>query len=144
MHCLEKMAGKTTLMNILFGLYRAGGDFSGKSWRILHHRRKAIMAGVGMVQQHFSLVNKMTVLDNVILNLKGNAFVLNRAAARARLVELAEKYGLQVNPDALICELSVGEQQRVEILKALYRNVELLILDEPTGVLTPQETTQFF
>ena len=133
-------------MNILFGLYRAdsGEIFWKDQLANFTSPKEAIAAGVGMVQQHFSLVNKMTVLDNVILNLKGNAFVLNRAAARARLVELAEKYGLQVNPDALICELSVGEQQRVEILKALYRNVELLILDEPTGVLTPQETTQFF
>ena len=139
-------AGKTTLMNILFGLYRAdsGEIFWKDQLANFTSPKEAIAAGVGMVQQHFSLVNRMTVLDNVILNLKGNAFVLNRAAARARLVELAEKYGLQVNPDALICELSVGEQQRVEILKALYRNVELLILDEPTGVLTPQETTQFF
>lgn len=142
----ENGAGKTTLMNILFGLYRAdsGEIFWKDQLANFTSPKEAIAAGVGMVQQHFSLVNKMTVLDNVILNLKGNAFVLNRAAARARLVELAEKYGLQVNPDALICELSVGEQQRVEILKALYRNVELLILDEPTGVLTPQETTQFF
>ena len=122
----ENGAGKTTLMNILFGLYRAdsGEIFWKDQLANFTSPKEAIAAGVGMVQQHFSLVNKMTVLDNVILNLKGNAFVLNRAAARARLVELAEKYGLQVNPDALICELSVGEQQRVEILKALYRNVE--------------------
>ena len=94
-----------------------------------------------MVQQHFSLVNKMTVLDNIVLNLKDNSFFLDRAAAKKKLTDLAEKYGLYVNPDAVISDLSVGEQQRVEILKALYRNVELLILDEPTGVLTPQETT---
>ena len=142
----ENGAGKTTLMNILFGLYTAdSGEILWKDQPAnFTSPKEAIAAGVGMVQQHFSLVNKMTVLDNVILNLKGNAFILNRAAARKRLVELAEKYGLQVNPDAPIGELSVGEQQRVEILKALYRNVELLILDEPTGVLTPQETTQFF
>ena len=106
--------------------------------------REAIDAGIGMVQQHFSLVNKMTVLDNIVLNLKDNSFFLDRAAAKKKLTDLAEKYGLYVNPDAVISDLSVGEQQRVEILKALYRNVELLILDEPTGVLTPQETTQFF
>ena len=105
--------------------------------------KEAIEAGVGMVQQHFSLVNKMTVLDNIILNLKDNSFFLDRAAAKKKLTDLAEKYGLHVNPDALISDLS-GEQQRVEILKALYRDVELLILDEPTGVLTPQETTHFF
>ena len=88
-------------------------------------------------EQHFSLVNKMTVLDNIVLNLKDNSFFLDRAAAKKKLTDLAEKYGLYVNPDAVISDLSVGEQQRVEILKALYRNVELLILDEPTGVLTP-------
>ena len=77
------------------------------------------------------------------INLNDNSFFLDRAAAKKKLTDLAEKYGLYVNPDAVISDLSVGEQQRVEILKALYRNVELLILDEPTGVLTPQETTQF-
>ena len=92
----------------------------------------------------FPLVNKMTVLDNIVLNLKDNSFFLDRAAAKKKLTDLAEKYGLYVKPGAVISDLSVGEQQRVEILKALYRNVELLILDEPTGVLTPQETTQFF
>ena len=102
------------------------------------------MQALELAQQHFSLVNKMTVLDNIVLNLKDNSFFLDRAAAKKKLTDLAEKYGLYVNPDAVISDLSVGEQQRVEILKALYRNVELLILDEPTGVLTPQETTQFF
>ena len=97
--------------------------------------REAIDAGIGMVQQHFSLVNKMTVLDNIVLNLKDNSFFLDRAAAKKKLTDLAEKYGLYVNPDAVISDLSVGEQQRVEILKALYRNVELLILDEPTAGL---------
>ena len=142
----ENGAGKTTLVNIIFGLYSAdSGEILWKgSPAGFTSPKEAIAAGVGMVQQHFSLVNKMTVLENVILNLQGNALVLNKAEARKRLLELSEKYGLIVNPDALICDLSVGEQQRVEILKALYRNVELLILDEPTGVLTPQETTQFF
>ena len=97
-----------------------------------------------MVHQHFSLVNKMTVLDNVILGLRKQGFFLDRKGAKKKLGELAEKYGLSVDPEATISELSVGQQQRVEILKALYRNVELLILDEPTGVLTPQETEQFF
>jgi simple sugar transport system ATP-binding protein len=97
-----------------------------------------------MVQQHFSLVRKMTVLDNIILSLKGNGLILDRKGAEKRVRLLAEKYGLSVEPGALVGELSVGEQQRVEILKALYRDVELLILDEPTGVLTPQETAQFF
>lgn len=142
----ENGAGKTTLVNIIFGLYTAdSGEILWKGEKAdFSSPKEAISAGIGMVQQHFSLVNKMTVLDNIILNLQGNAFVLDRKAAKERLLELSEKYGLHVNPDALINELSVGEQQRVEILKALYRNVELLILDEPTGVLTPQETTQFF
>ena len=134
----ENGAGKTTLVNIIFGLYTADSGeilWKGKPADFASPK-EAIEAGVGMVQQHFSLVNKMTVLDNIILNLKGNSFFLDRAAARKKLTDLAEKYGLHVNPDALISDLSVGEQQRVEILKALYRNVELLILDEPTGVLT--------
>lgn len=142
----ENGAGKTTLVNIIFGLYTAdSGEILWKDKPAdFASPKEAIEAGIGMVQQHFSLVNKMTVLDNIILNLKGNSFFLDRAAARKKLTDLAEKYGLHVNPDALISDLSVGEQQRVEILKALYRNVELLILDEPTGVLTPQETTHFF
>ena len=130
----ENGAGKTTLVNIIFGLYTADSGeilWKGKPADFASPK-EAIEAGVGMVQQHFSLVNKMTVLDNIILNLKGNSFFLDRAAARKKLTDLAEKYGLHVNPDALISDLSVGEQQRVEILKALYRNVELLILDEPT------------
>lgn len=142
----ENGAGKTTLVNIIFGLYTAdSGEILWKDKPAdFASPREAIDAGIGMVQQHFSLVNKMTVLDNIVLNLKDNSFFLDRAAAKKKLTDLAEKYGLYVNPDAVISDLSVGEQQRVEILKALYRNVELLILDEPTGVLTPQETTQFF
>lgn len=142
----ENGAGKTTLVNILFGLYTAdSGEIHWKDKKAnFSSPKEAIAAGIGMVQQHFSLVNKMTVLDNVIMNLQSNSFLLNRSAARDRLRQLADKYGLSVNPDARIHELSVGEQQRVEILKALYRDVELLILDEPTGVLTPQETEHFF
>lgn len=142
----ENGAGKTTLMNILFGIYSAdSGQILWKGEPVRFASPKdAIAAGIGMVQQHFSLVRKMTVLDNIILNLRDNRFVLDRKQARQRVCVLAEKYGLTVDPDAQVGSLSVGEQQRVEILKALYRDVELLILDEPTGVLTPQETTQFF
>ena len=124
-------AGKTTLVNIIFGLYTAdSGEILWKDKPAdFASPREAIDAGIGMVQQHFSLVNKMTVLDNIVLNLKDNSFFLDRAAAKKKLTDLAEKYGLYVNPDAVISDLSVGEQQRVEILKALYRNVELLILD---------------
>ena len=142
----ENGAGKTTLMNILFGIYSAdSGQILWKGEPVRFASPKdAIAAGIGMVQQHFSLVRKMTVLDNIILNLRDNRFVLDRKQARQRVCALAEKYGLTVDPDAQVGSLSVGEQQRVEILKALYRDVELLILDEPTGVLTPQETAQFF
>ncbi len=142
----ENGAGKTTLMNILFGIYSAdSGQILWKGQPVRFASPKdAIAAGIGMVQQHFSLVRKMTVLDNIILNLRDNRFVLDRKQARQRVCALAEKYGLTVDPDAQVGNLSVGEQQRVEILKALYRDVELLILDEPTAVLTPQETAQFF
>lgn len=142
----ENGAGKTTLMNILFGIYSAdSGQILWKGEPVRFASPKdAIAAGIAMVQQHFSLVRKMTVLDNIILNLRDNRFVLDRKQARQRVCALAEKYGLTVDPDAQVGSLSVGEQQRVEILKALYRDVELLILDEPTGVLTPQETAQFF
>lgn len=142
----ENGAGKTTLVNILFGIYAPdSGSISWKGQPVsFSSPRDAIAAGIGMVQQHFSLVRRMTVLDNIILNLRDNRFILDRKSARARVVQLAEKYGLHVDPDAMVGDLSVGEQQRVEILKALYRDVELLILDEPTGVLTPQETAQFF
>lgn len=142
----ENGAGKTTLMNILFGIYSADeGEIVWKG-RPVHFSspKDAIAEGIGMVHQHFSLVNRMSVLDNVILGLKTGKLFLDRKAARQKLINLAQKYGLDVDPDARINTLSVGQQQRVEILKALYRNVELLILDEPTGVLTPSETEHFF
>ena len=142
----ENGAGKTTLMNILFGIYTAdSGEIYWKDKKVeFDSPREAIEQGIGMVHQHFSLVQKMTVLDNIILGLKQEGLFLSRMEARKSIVELAEKYGLLVRPDARIRDLSVGEQQRVEILKALYRNVDLLILDEPTGVLTPKETQDFF
>lgn len=142
----ENGAGKTTLMNILFGIYSADeGEIFWKGRQVHFHSPKdAIAEGIGMVHQHFSLVNKMTVLDNVILGLEKQGFILDRKNAKKRLEDLAERYGLQVDQDARIRDLTVGQQQRVEILKALYRNVELLILDEPTGVLTPRETEKFF
>ena len=142
----ENGAGKTTLMNILFGIYTAdSGEIYWKDKKVeFDSQREAIEQGIGMVHQHFSLVQKMTVLDNIILGLKQEGLFLSRMEARKSIVELAEKYGLLVRPDARIRDLSVGEQQRVEILKALYRNVDLLILDEPTGVLTPKETQDFF
>lgn len=142
----ENGAGKTTLMNILFGIYTADtGEIYWKDKKVRFVSPKdAIDQGIGMVHQHFSLVQKMTVLQNIILGLKQDGIFISKMEARARIVELADKYGLKVRPDARIRDLSVGEQQRVEILKALYRDVDLLILDEPTGVLTPKETQDFF
>ncbi|WP_395548874.1 MULTISPECIES: ABC transporter ATP-binding protein [unclassified Lacrimispora] len=142
----ENGAGKTTLMNILFGIYQSDGGeifYKGESVRF-KSPADAISHGIGMVHQHFSLVNRMTVLDNIILGSGGKKEVLDRKQASEEICSLAEKYGLFVKPDELVGSLSVGEQQRVEILKALYRKADLLILDEPTGVLTPQETENFF
>lgn len=141
----ENGAGKTTLMNILFGIYKAesGRVLWNGSEVCFHSPQEAIRAGIGMVHQHFSLVNAMTVLDNVLLGYEMPLFVPRRKM-RARLLELSARYGLKVDPDALVGELSIGEKQRVEILKALFRDIRLLILDEPTGVLTPQETAQLF
>lgn len=142
----ENGAGKTTLMNILFGIYKAdSGEIYWKDKKVeFESPRAAIEKGIGMVHQHFSLVQNMNVLDNIILGLKQDGLFFSRMEARKSIVELAKKYGLLVRPDARVRDLSVGEQQRVEILKALYRNVDLLILDEPTGVLTPKETQDFF
>lgn len=141
----ENGAGKTTLMNILFGIYKAESGRVVWDGREVRFRapEEAIAAGIGMVHQHFSLVNAMTVLDNVLLGYKMPLFV-PRKKLRARLVELSERYGLKVDPDATVSSLSIGEKQRVEILKALFRDIRLLILDEPTGVLTPNETAQLF
>lgn len=142
----ENGAGKTTLMNILFGIYQAdSGEICYKGEPVqFHSPGEAIDHGIGMVHQHFSLVKKMSVLDNIILGLEQKGAILDRAKAKVDILCLTKTYGLQVDPDAKIQDLSVGEQQRVEILKSLYRNVNLLILDEPTGVLTPQETENFF
>lgn len=142
----ENGAGKTTLMNILFGIYGADeGEIIWKGERVAFKSPKmAIAQGIGMVHQHFSLVQKLSVLDNMILGLTSEGFFLDRQKTKKRILELAEKYGLEVDPLAQISSLSVGQQQRVEILKALYQNAKLLILDEPTGVLTPKETEHFF
>ena len=142
----ENGAGKTTLMNILFGIYSADeGEIFWKGEKVHFSSPKAaIESGIGMVHQDFSLAQKLSVLDNIILGMDTGFRALDRKQAREKILNLAGKYGLKVNPDALINHLSVGQQQRVEILKALYRNVDLLILDEPTGVLTPSETEHFF
>ncbi len=132
----ENGAGKSTLMSILYGFYKADAGeilISGKPTAI-PDSQSAIRAGIGMVFQHFKLVQNFTVLENVILGAEEGA-MLNSSLAKARKVlkELADEYELDVDPDALIEDLSVGHQQRVEILKALYRQADILILDEPTG-----------
>jgi ABC-type uncharacterized transport system ATPase subunit len=144
----ENGAGKTTLMNILFGLYHADeGEIliDDKAVR-LHSPRDAIDAGIGMVHQHFMLIPVFTVTENVMLGVEEThaAGFLHRSEARRRVVEISARYGLSVNPDALVEDLSVGVQQRVEIIKALYRDADVLILDEPTAVLTPQESEDLF
>jgi simple sugar transport system ATP-binding protein len=143
----ENGAGKSTLMSILYGFYEAdSGDIfvSGDQVKI-DSSEAAIKAGIGMVHQHFMLVDTFTVLENIMLGAeKGPLLSESAALAASKLKELSENYGLHVNIDAITERLPVGEQQRVEILKALFRGARILILDEPTGVLTPQEADQLF
>jgi simple sugar transport system ATP-binding protein len=142
----ENGAGKSTLMNILFGLYRAdeGQILLDDEPLLATSPADAIAAGVGMVHQHFMLVPVFTVAENVMLGVEptGTAGSLDRDEARRRVVELSDQYGLAVDPDAVVEDLPVGVQQRVEILKALYRDARCLILDEPTAVLTPTEIAE--
>jgi ABC-type uncharacterized transport system ATPase subunit len=143
----ENGAGKSTLMNVAYGLLSADSGqilVDDKPVRI-RTPRDAIALGVGMVHQHFMLVEPLSVTENIILGNEPARFgVLDRAKARERVVELSAEYGLRVDPDATVGELSVGMQQRVEILKALYQGARILILDEPTAVLTPQEVRELF
>ena len=143
----ENGAGKSTLMSILYGFYRpdAGEILVDGQPVAITDSQAAIRAGIGMVFQHFKLVRNFTVLENVVLGAEdGRLLSRSLARARAELAQLARDYGLQVDPDAVIEDLSVGHQQRVEILKALYRRARILILDEPTGVLTPAEADHLF
>ena len=138
----ENGAGKSTLMSVLFGLYQPESGVIKKDGQVVHinNPNDATALHIGMVHQHFKLVECFTVLDNIILGaepMKGA--IVDRKAARQRVMELSQKYGLKVDPDAKIEDISVGMQQRVEILKMLYRDNEILIFDEPTAVLTPQE-----
>ncbi len=142
----ENGAGKTTLMNILSGLYQPD---SGEIWlwgepRKFRSPRDAIDAGIGMVHQHFKLVPTLTVAENVVLGYRKYPWRLPLRQIFAEVAQLSDQYGLKVDPQAYVWQLSVGEQQRVEILKLLYRNARVLILDEPTAVLTPQETQELF
>jgi len=141
----ENGAGKTTLMRILYGLTTADAGIIevGGSPVSIHSPRDAIAAGVGMVTQHFSLVEPMSVTENVILG-RASGARLDLAAARRSVEEAADRFGIVIQPDALVEDLSVGEQQRVEIVKALARDCRVLILDEPTAVLVPQEVDALF
>lgn len=138
----ENGAGKSTLMSVLFGLYQPEEGEIRKNGKTVSIRNPndATRLGIGMVHQHFKLVDNFTVLDNVILGTEPGKFgFLTRREARERVLALSEKYGMKIDPEALVGNISVGMQQRVEILKMLYRENEILIFDEPTAVLTPQE-----
>lgn len=143
----ENGAGKSTLMSILYGFYKADAGeiyIAGQRTQI-PDSQAAIAAGIGMVFQHFKLVENFTVLENIILGAEDGPLLRpSLAKARASLLELEREYDLRVDPDAVIEDIGVGAQQRVEILKALYRQANILILDEPTGVLTPAEADQLF
>jgi simple sugar transport system ATP-binding protein len=143
----ENGAGKSTAMNILYGFYTAdtGEIRVGGQPRRINSPRDAIDLGLGMVHQHFMLVETLTVAENIILGEEPVAGVaIDYKKARAGVREISEQYGFKIDPDALVGELSVGQQQRVEILKTLYRGAGILILDEPTAVLTPQEVVEMF
>ncbi|MCC6802694.1 MAG: ABC transporter ATP-binding protein [Anaerolineae bacterium] len=142
----ENGAGKSTLMKILYGMYKpdAGEILLDGEPTVFHSPADALTRNIGMIHQHFMLVQTLTVAENIALGLKAGGLVLDLDSVRERLLKLASVYGLKVNPDAYIWQLSVGEQQRVEIIKALYHGGALVILDEPTAVLTPQECSELF
>ena len=142
----ENGAGKTTLMNILFGVYRADHGtiaIEGAPARIAS-AADALAAGIGMVHQHFHLAPRLTVLDNLLVGLPGRGGRLDRVGGIAGLKKIEQQFGLALDPDRLVSTLSVGEQQRLEIIKALFRGARMLILDEPTAVLTPSEVDGLF
>jgi general nucleoside transport system ATP-binding protein len=144
----ENGAGKTTLMSVLYGLYKpAAGEIFVKGKKVdIKSPLDAIGLGIAMVHQHFLLTPSHTVTENIIVGLKspGRSILLNTAEAEKRILELSRKYGLKIDPNAIVGDLSVGEQQRVEIIKALYRDIDILILDEPTSMLTPVEEKALF
>src|SRR5262245_1760842 len=139
----ENGAGKSTLMSVLAGLYRPDAGtvaIAGQAVQF-HSPRDAIGHGIGMVYQHFMLVETFTVAENMLLGREGQGTWLETGAVEREIAALGERFGLEIDPRARIWQLSVGEQQRVEILRALYRGARILVLDEPTAVLTPQEAT---
>ncbi len=144
----ENGAGKTTLMNILYGLYQPDqGEIIVRGNKVaVHSPSDAIAVGVGMVHQHFMLIPVFTVTENVMLGEEETRTggVLNRKEAAKKIRQISEQYNLQVDPDSYVKDLPVGVQQRVEIIKLLYREADILILDEPTAVLTPQEADELF
>jgi simple sugar transport system ATP-binding protein len=142
----ENGAGKTTLMNILDGIYYPDeGEIYLDGKRVdIHSPLDAIKCGIGMIHQHFMLVDTLTVLGNVVLGLESQGFYLNKKEIAKKIKEISNNYNLDINPYIKIWQLSVGEQQRVEIIKTLLRGVKILILDEPTAVLTPQESDTLF
>ena len=142
----ENGAGKSTLMKILYGLYRPDeGTISLDGQEVsITSPSDAIARGIGMIHQHFMLVPTLTVAENVALGLGGRSGLSDMRPVRSKLADVSERYGLDVNPDAYIWQLAVGERQRAEILKALYREANLLVLDEPTAVLTPPEVDELF
>lgn len=140
----ENGAGKTTLMNILYGLYQpdSGKIFIDGKETVINSPSEAIACGIGMVHQHFKLVDTLTVIENVVLGMPTNKAIMDYRPAKEKLKKLCEEYELYVDPDAEVWKLPVGQQQWVEILKALYRDCKVLVLDEPTAVLTPAESDQ--
>jgi simple sugar transport system ATP-binding protein len=144
----ENGAGKSTLMNIVYGLYRPdeGEILINGKHVVMHSPREAIEGGIGMVHQHFMLIPVMTVAENIVLATEPvkDAVLLDYAAAENRVREISTRFGLAVDPRARVEDITVGQQQRVEILKALYRGADILVLDEPTAVLTPQEAHELF
>lgn len=141
----ENGAGKTTLMNILYGMFpQNNGDIYIKGEEIVNNSpKKAIKMGIGMVHQHFMLIEPFTVTENIILGYEGKNSFVDRNKAKKEVLKLSQEYGLLIDPDSKVSDISVGQQQRVEILKALYHGADILIFDEPTAVLTPQEINEF-
>lgn len=141
----ENGAGKTTLMNILYGMFPQNeGDIYIKGEEIINNSpKKAIKMGIGMVHQHFMLIEPFTVTENIILGYEGKNSFIDRDKAKKEVLKLSQEYGLLIDPDSKVSDISVGQQQRVEILKALYHGADILIFDEPTAVLTPQEINEF-